>query len=271
MARWVAQIDDLDDVVVPGKVAEFVTSRFSKATCFQHFAYSGYRKEDFLKGKMVPEKYQGYCWDSDQYHTWYEEIADITWMDVQYDTHCGVFTPDVLAKSPGAAQINGHTDWDDQIYPSALDLAEFYGKIASEMSIDEKDKKWGVQSLCFAAHLLQDLGVPHHVLNTVANGHSRFEETMYGLWRNYYAGRSAETKHDELVRKLSAMVVKRLTDSSLAKATSFRKLGEWAVNRTGELLETTGGIPNNLCILDAVNLTLQGTVCTMRALSLHLK
>ncbi|MEW6349926.1 MAG: hypothetical protein AB1646_12740 [Thermodesulfobacteriota bacterium] len=269
MARWVAQIDALDDVELSSGLLDFLAGWVSKPTCFQHFAYCGYWGDELWKGKAVIKKYGGYCWDCDQYQRWLEGRAAENWMNVKYNPDCNVLTPAILKGSPGAKQIPGNIDWDDQVYPSALELAEFYSKAAKKMTPPQQQLNWDIQSLCFGVHLLQDQGIPHHVLCTVAGGHSHFEEDMYGFWRSYYSERSNTTKDEVIGHQLSDRVANLLGDQRLSNAKSFEKIGEWAVDRTGQWLQKAGGIPAIPCAMDSLNLTVQGIACTIRALALH--
>ena len=159
MEHWVVQADNLEDVVVEEGLAKIVIEKISKPTRFQHFAYCGImgKLED---GNTVLKKYDGYCWDCDPYLSWYLEIANISWADVRFISNCGVFDEAFFNRSPGAQKINGDTDWDDQIYPSAIEMADFYGKEAREYANNKEKAHWSIQSLCFALHMLQDLGIP---------------------------------------------------------------------------------------------------------------
>jgi len=268
MKRWVAQPDDLKDVVVHEGLAKAIVNMISKATRFQHFAYCG-SMDDLEYGDSKVSKYDGYCWDCDPFLPWYTEIADISWADVEFNPRCGFFSPEFFMKSPGAIKISGKTDWDDQIYPSAIEMANFYGN--GNRQYEHKDKKtseWSLQSLCFAIHMLHDLCVPHHVLCTIAYGHAEFEEKMLSFWRRLYSDRSTLNKNKFLTMQIEPLVREQL--EKYKSINDFTGLGEQTVDITSERLPTKDTVPS-INKIESKRMTAQGIACTIKALELFFR
>jgi hypothetical protein len=266
LKEWVAQTDEIGDVIVTDGLASKIIDRVSKATCFQHFAYSGLLGE-LRSGNSVIKKYDGYCWDCDPYLKWYKELANVSWEDVKYNEKCGIFTPEILQGSPGARKILGNKDWDDQIYPSAIELSEFYGNNSINLK-DDKTSFWAIQSLCFSIHLLQDLAIPQHVLCTIELDHSGYEQEIYEFWKNIYSERSKDKKNDVLNYQVSERVL-YLLKNDLSGTNTFKEIGEWAVDKTCNWLKNTNNIPSRPNKEETLRITIQGIACTIKAFSLY--
>jgi hypothetical protein len=263
MGKWVAQADGLDDVVVEKGLAAFVVERVSDATSFQHFAYCG-SMGDLTDGTTKVEKYDGYCWDCDPFLTWYEEIANISWADVRFNPDNGVFDRDFWRDSPAKEMISGAKDWDDQVYPSALDMAAFYGRKAKELKASRP--QWALQAMCFGIHMLQDVAVPQHVMCTIEKGHAEYEREMLGFWRNLYAGDGrSDRRRQSLLRQQIAPTVAALLSSGLAEAPTMRAIGERGVDLTRDRLSGSMGVPE-ACKAEAMSVTCQAIACTLKAL-----
>lgn len=231
MSKWTARADKIGDVVVEEGLSRLVVKRISNATSFQHFAYCG-SMGTLKDGKSKVKQYDGYCWDCDPFMKWYEELANISWADVSYKPDCGIFEASFMRQSPGAKQISGSSDWDDQLYPSALDLAEFYFNGAKRWKTEKRG--WALQSLCYAIHMLQDLTVPHHVLCTIERGHAGYESDMRDMWRRIYADRTDEQKMYRLADSIGPRV-----------SVIFEEIGETGVREVGKKLVdlTRGRLP----------------------------
>ncbi len=274
MSCWAAQPDDLRDVVLEGRINQYLMEQISHPTSFQHFAYSGALGE-LRDGKTVVRKYDGYCWDCDPYLGWLDEVGDVSWVDVHFNPDCKVFNREFWQGSPGAEMISGHRDWDNQLYPSALDMAEFYGQRAIEYKgrtgpdpeRGKEMKDWSLQSACFAIHMLQDLTSPHHIMCTIMSGHPKHEMAMRRLWERAYVRRSERAKRDALSEDIGPMVAKFL-DDELARATTYRAIGE----RTIELTQARMPSPDRMPADDKIQskkMTALGIACCVKALELY--
>ena len=204
IASWTARGDEIDDIVVDVGLASVIVELVSRATCFQHFTYCG-SMATLEDGKKKVEKGDGYCWDCDPFMPWLGEIANISTTNVRHSADCGVLDPDFLAQSWGAKMIHGTEDWDNQLYPSAVKVAEFYGT-GAEAYRDQGQGGHALRSLCFAIHLLQDLTVPHHVLCTVGLNHGGWEAEALRNWRLLYAMKNKDRKREIVTEQLSKMV-----------------------------------------------------------------
>jgi hypothetical protein len=126
MRRWVVQADDLDDVYVPSTIVDAILDKFSRPTRFQHFAYCG-SLGPLRGGNVTVDKHDGYAWDCDPFLCWYECLANVSCADVKYRPDPNV-PAEITEGHPASRIVQGNVDWDDQKYPSALDLADFYGR-----------------------------------------------------------------------------------------------------------------------------------------------
>ena len=263
MERWVAQADELDDLIVEEGLASIIVDQVSKATSFQHFAYCGSMGE-LEDGDALVKQYDGYCWDCDPFLSWYEEIANMSWADVRFSPKCGVFDEDFFIGSPGMDTITGDKDWDNQLYPSAIDMAVFYGERAQELK--NKNSLWAIQSLCFAVHMLQDMAVPHHVLCTVRLDHVDFEDEMLGFWKRLYSNRSESHKATVLERQIGPQVTNML-EGQLGSIPNLEDLGGELVDMTRERLPNDDSVPSRNKV-EAGKMTVQAIACTIKAMSL---
>ena len=260
MERWVAMADEIDDLVMEEGLEKVLMEIWkSKPTSFQHFAYCGSMGE-LEDGDTCVKKYDGYCWDCDPFLPWYGVIANLSWADIQFNPDCGVFSQDFLKEGPGK-KITGEQDWDDQAYPSAIEMAKFYGEGATKATGGQ-----AIQSLCFAIHMLQDLGVPHHVLCTVGFDHPGFEDEMLGFWRRLYSDRSESNKKKILGKQIGPQV-EALLNNELQCVDTFENLGEKLVNMTRKRLPSNDNVPSPNKV-EARRMTTQGIACTIKALSL---
>lgn len=240
MSKWVAEIDDIEDVKVPSSLAGFLIDRISNATSFQHFSYCG-ALGDLKDAQVVVKQYDGYCWDCDPFLGWYEEIANMSWADVKYDIDCGDLPNWFLENSPGAKCISGQTDWDDQKYPSALDLAEFYQTGGTQFNQQSQQTEF-LKSLSFGIHMLQDMVVPHHILCTIMEGHSVYEAEMLSYWNKFYTSRTHSTKYVQLENHVSPMVLD-LLEKYFKDPADFRQIGQTAMALTEARLIDGKSIP----------------------------
>ena len=126
--------------------------------------------------------------------------------------------------------ISGSTDWDDQKYPSALDLAEFYFSGISKWKTNKPG--WALESLCYAIHMLQDMSVPQHVLCTIEKDHPEYERDMLKLWNVVYANRSPDERAKRLATSIGPSVGRIL---QTLQQNSIRALGEKLVDRLVEI------------------------------------
>ena len=266
MERWVAQADELQDVVVEKGLAEAIVNIVSKATCFQHFAYCSSMGK-LQDGDAIVKKYGGYCWDCDPFMTWYLEIANLSWADVAYNPNCGVFNSEFLKTSPGCETITGVADWDDQIYPSAIEMAEFYGNGARKFAESEnsEEQSWSLQSLCYAIHMLQDVCVPHHVLCTVCCDHVDFEGEMLSFWRRLYSDRRKDLRKKKFLEVQVGPNVEQLLAKELNSADTFTKIGKRLVDMTAKRLPAKDTVPSRNKIESRL-LTVQAIAGTIKAL-----
>ena len=273
MARDAKGADYVKDVVVDATLEAWIIDRVSDATSFQHFAYGG-SMGTLKDGKKVVEKYGGYCWDCDPYLKWYEELANISTADVRFEPDCGVFDEDFYKKSPGYDIISGKQDWDNQIYPSALELAEFYGVEAQALKAEKPG--WAQKSLCYAIHMLQDMSVPHHILCTIEYGHGDYEKDMLDFWKRFYSTKENPETKQAVLEQLSEEVAALLNDPLADRAilpdpeaqVSFADIGRVAVDLTRERqLPTRDAVPARNKI-EAREMTVQAIACTLKAVEL---
>jgi len=166
---------------------------------------------------------------------------------------------------PAGKMVRGNVDWDDQKYPSALDLADFYGQRALDLK-KQGSPGHALQSACFAIHLLQDMTIPQHVLCTIEHGHFGYEAKTEAYWQHIFAGRSAAHQRSVLQGQLSADVLDGL--AAIEQVKSFRQIGQHAVEQTLATLITNRKDIAPPCKDDAYRLTVLGMVCTIEALEL---
>jgi hypothetical protein len=272
MSKWVAATDDLDDVVVDNNLVEWIVERISDATSFQHFAYCG-SMGDLVDSGAVVRKYDGYCWDCDPNLKWYEEIADLSCADARYNPECGVLPSDFLVQSPGSKMISGETDWDDQVYPSALELAQFYfGGATKYKSIDGIDSPNALKCLSFAIHLLQDMSNPHHILCTIELGHAEYEKECLHNWKKLiYGDKSQETKQKHIENWISSEVKRHLNVSFnvLDPSKPCYDLGRLALEQTEKRLTHDGRGVRPANKVETKELTVLAIASTLKALNLY--
>lgn len=240
MAKWAAGCDDLKDVVVDVGLASAIVERVSNATCFQHFTYCG-ALGPLEDGAKKVDAGGGYCWDCDPFMPWFGQIANISTAGVSYDPSCGVLTKAFLEKSHGAAMIAGDEDWDNELYPSAVDCAEHYGSGARGFR-DAGKRGFALQSLSYAIHLLQDMAVPHHVLCTVGLDHAEWEAEMAQYWRLLY-GMKGAAQRDQIVAAQLAPMVADLYEKHFRGKRSFRSIGAASVALTAATLPSPTAVP----------------------------
>lgn len=258
MMRWVVQPDELDDVItdcilVPG----------FRPTSFQHFAYCG-SLGPLTGGNTVVNKFEGYCWDCDPFISWREPLPDACSAGVRFRPDPSI-PGEIMEGHPASKMLQGMTDWDDQQYPSALDLAEFYGERSLALKARGKTDD-ALQSLCFAIHMLHDLTIPQHVLCTIENGHAAYERESDCFWQNIFASRSPSYRISIFNRRLSGDILGAL--SEVGDINLFRRLGEYTAERTRKSLITSRKDVSAPCKDDAYRLTSLGIVCTIKALEI---
>jgi len=263
MRRWVVDVDELDDVHVPTAIANALINRVSHATRFQHFAYCG-SLGPLRGGKITVERFDGYAWDCDPFLCWYECLANLSCADIKFRPDPRV-PAEIMEGHPASKVVLGNADWDDQKYPSALDLAEFYGNRAIALK-RHGSHDHALQSACFAIHLLQDMTIPQHVLSTIEHGHADFERTAESSWQRTFAGRSATHQRSVIQGQLSDDVLASL--AALEQVQSFRQIGEFAVERTLATLITNRKDVAPPRGRDVYRLTTLGIACTVKALDL---
>jgi hypothetical protein len=263
MRRWVVQPDELDDVYVPDVVVDAIIDKVSRATSFQHFAYCG-SLGPLKAGNITVNKFDGYAWDCDPFLAWYESLANVSWADVKYKPDPQV-APEIMDGHPASKVIRGDQDWDDQKYPSALELADFYGSRALSLQ-KNGNAGYALQSACFAIHLLHDMTIPQHVLCTIEHGHSDYENKAETFWQAIFSGRSEAHQQSTFDGQMSADVLAGLAE--LDKATSFRQIGEFAIDRTMTTLISNRKDVAPPCKNDTYRLTTLGIICTIKALEL---
>jgi hypothetical protein len=276
MSKWAKKADHVTDLFVDNNIVNFIVERVSSATSFQHFAYCG--SMGVLKsGKKHLKKYDGYDWDLDQWLTWYEELANISTANVEFNVNC-LFSKEFWTGgedsryklvfdgvSPGVSQIKGNKDWDDQQYPSALDLAEFYEKRAKECKAQNAGG-WSLQSLCYGIHMLQDMSVPQHILCTIENHHAEYENDVLGLWKNIYSGESRSARRiQETLQEQIGPIVEKTLQNKLSGELTMRQIGEKSIDMTMKRMENDSIIrkPNKI---EAMSMTCQAIACTLKAI-----
>ena len=257
------QADELDDLYVPSTIVDAIIDKVSRATCFQHFAYCG-SLGPLRGGNTTVDKLDGYAWDCDPFLCWYECLANVSWADVKYRPDPNVPAA-IMEGHPASQVVQGHVDWDDQKYPSALDLAEFYGRRALDLR-KQGSPGYALQSACFAIHLLQDMTIPQHVLSTIEHGHADFENKAEAYWQHIFAGRSPAHQRAVLQGQLTTEVLAGL--AQLDRTTSFRHIGEYALEQTLGTLIRNGKDVAPPSKHDAYHLTALGMACTIKALEL---
>jgi len=266
MEKWSAAADDIQDLKVSDNLTSFIVKRISDATSFQHFSYCG-TMGTLRDGNATVNKYDGYCWDCDPFLQWFEEIANISWADVKYDPYCGMLPANYLAESPGAIKVTGGEDWDNQVYPSALDLADYYGDGSRVFCRgDETDN--ALKSISFAIHMLQDLSVPHHVLSTIELNHAGYEKRMLNLWRKFYSKRSTENKQVAL-QDIISVNVKTLLHRDLHANIRFSDVGKKVVAMTVKRMPEGYRIPQ-ICKTESINMTCEAIASTISALNMFM-
>ena len=264
MERWVAHADDLRDLEVDAGLAAWVVKRVSTATSFQHFAYSG-ALGDLVDGQTRVTAFDGYCWDCDPYLKWYEEIANASWANVRFHGDPDHLDADVWARSPSASVVDGETDWDNQRYPSALDMAEFYAGQARRLRPAAYEES--VQCLCYALHMLQDMSVPQHVTCTIECEHAEYEQDMLDFWKRIFAARSDGQRADVLTHQLAPTVAALLSGPFAACAT-VREVGQAAVRATAARQDLRVRHAPRRDRAEALQMTALALASTLRALDL---
>ncbi len=233
LEKAVKDADYIEDLKLTPGAASYLLDKFSKPTRFQHFAYSGAMGE-ILQGKKCSTvgKYGGYSWDCDPWLGLVDTLGTVSLADVKFNPDCGHFDSDFFSQSPGARLIRGRTDWDDQLYPSAIDMTEFYGRKAVEL----KGHKgfWDLQSLGFALHFLHDLTVPHHVLCTILNNHVRYETALTSTWFSLKPPEDDSAAYVSYMKSLSEIVESWLVKADLRSCGSFVDIGIKNVDITAE-------------------------------------
>jgi uncharacterized protein (DUF362 family) len=148
-------------------------------TSLQHFTYCGF----FSKKAVDLEKYQGYLWDEDPSIDILELLGDILGTEVFYNPKTSKYmNEEILKKSPANKKLKEKGDIDDIIFPSSLELAEFYGQEAIKQFRDKKEDL-GLKCLGFCLHMIQDSTCPHHLLNMLLEGHPQWEKQLYLRWK----------------------------------------------------------------------------------------
>jgi len=191
LARWVPETDLLDDIFIDEEFTTNVMAAIGHPTCFQHFAYGG-SLGVLRDGVNVVEKLDGYNWDCDPYLPWYAELANVSKAKVRYNPLVEFLPSRVLETSPGAKLIRGDKDWDNQQYPSAVSLIGFY--MHEALALRARFAGYALRAIACALHLLADLCVPHHILNTIGHDHAEWERTVWKYWKRAYVTRSAKVR-----------------------------------------------------------------------------
>jgi hypothetical protein len=252
LADWASRCDAEDDVILEPGFAAAVIDAVSHPTSFQHLVR--YRMSGAL----------GYCWKDDPYLGNLECLGGMSsdlvfyqrprWM-VDESTDLGGVTPSTQTKCtptptlsdetnlgfnyswhwpppPGEQLIHGTDEWDEQIYPSAPALLEYYYTTAIACS------RTGYHGLAFrclgyALHLAADLTVPHHCIGTIAGGHAKWESDAWSYWRRLYADRhiwvSPDIEGDEPRGNWGGLTLTGqaiLDDLSRETTLSLRAMGE---------------------------------------------
>lgn len=287
---FVANADDITDLQVDAGLSKFVIGALSGPTSFQHFAYGNYFEQynivNAMRGVSREIKlYEGYCWDTDPFLPWYLELANLAWANIRYTPVCNVFNETIMRTSPGARLITGKEDWDDQVFPSAIDLAEYYGQAAwifrHTLTWSDANKLWTIpcdptllqeweeRAFAYCCHMLQDLCVPHHVLGTIGNEHREYEQGLLNYWRRLYAGRSKQNRQEILDAQINASV-KMFFDLSYQGIRTFRDLGKTTVYLTTQRLYTKPALFHESRIAGFITTT-QAIAVTLKALEIHMK
>ncbi|HOX38726.1 MAG TPA: hypothetical protein PL033_12120 [Candidatus Brocadiia bacterium] len=263
LERLVKAADEIRDLRVSRGLTSAVMERFGNPTCFQHFAYCG-SMGDLAGGGKVARMYDGYCWDCDPFMQWPGRIADLSQARIRHHPDSKPFDPEFLKWSPGARMVAGGEAWDDQKYPSAIDLAEFYGGgFFRYLSRGDRDKAFA--SLMFAVHMLQDLCVPHHVLGTVDLGHAAHERKALARWREIRRGLPRKTRR--LTWSRLSLEAREMLDGDIGSATGFRELGEAAVRATALRLPAPDRAPSPTRA-ETWKMTRQAIACAIKAFDL---
>jgi hypothetical protein len=209
----------------------------------------------------------------------------------RYDLHWCPLSEEVFKDSPGAialctvplskkisrddltVEAKCKTAWHDQVYPSATEMAGFYGSWASKYKKNRGDSQRAIQSLCFAIHMLQDLGVYHHVTGELLNGHSTFEDEALIKWKEYYIIDDV----DERQRRMGADIVpevkvnlKELDEEEYTGKKRYEKLGKKLVDITADRfkLKENGNTPS-ADVVESQKMTAQGIAAAIKAMSLY--
>ena len=286
MEYWIAQPDELKDVVIDGWVESMIITNISHPTAFQHFAYCSPSDKSLKRGKSEDQKikkYDGYCWASDTSFKHLTQIdtkniisqminrliviPNLKLSKVKYNLHWYVFVDEFFADSPGYKQIIGDEDWDEQVYPSAIKMAEFYGNGAKTFKNKDKSaSQQAIQSVCFATHLLQDLGVYYHVVCDVSVAHADFEADILESWENFYASKNNSARQDFLRNHISGKV-KELLKDEFENVQDFESLGKKLVDIAHGRFSANNSAPA-ADKDETIKVTAQAIACVIKAIDL---
>jgi len=266
--EWTAAADTILDVVVDEQLSGNVLADIGNMTCFQHFTYGG-SLGVLVDGDTRVAPGDGYCWDCDPFMPWYASLAGASTANVRYDAACGFLPKEILEKSPGAKSINGAVDWDNQVYPASADLIRFYMSVAEQQRHSAAGDS--LKSMCCVLHLLQDLCVPHHVLNTIGRDHALWEKQAHNYWKLAYSSRNHTRARIANIAKDVYAKQHRIPED-----TDMEHLVMWAINQTcWPVMGASGAVRNGY--IDPVSrassweMSTRAIACTIRALEIYVK
>ena len=267
MLGWVKEADHLDDIELEQNLVSKLIHHLGNPTSFQHFAYCG-SMGDLRDGAKVVRKYDGYCFDCDPFLPRISEITQLSRTAIRFNSDCAALGPGGYKDSPLQKKFTNQY-WDNQVYPSVIDLAEHYGNCARENlrqpSVLSDD--FNIKRLSFAIHMLQDTCVPHHVLSTILHGHADYEESVWSYWLQFYADRPKQSSRDAAMEYLLSPATSQMLDG-FRDLSGFGDIGKKSVDLTRQRLERHSAANPSTSRQEAIGITVQAVACTICALNL---
>lgn len=147
-------------------------------TSFQHF--STYQ---MVSGLILQA--EGYCWDRDTSLGWIDKVVDfpvkLFSSHIEEQDTDTWFGPGVLSQSPMAQFAQRKGSFSKFVFPSAVEVASYYAKVAAQT----KDPELWIKCLGLVLHMTADMCVPHHVKGWLLNGHQEWEDACERHWNDY--------------------------------------------------------------------------------------